>query len=97
MPKQQGDILTDDNGELIFASGDIAVGDATQLHTRDLLYSRPAEYKQYPTVGLGIEDYLGDENKDDVISLARKELVGDGQNVETILYDDELKINSFYE
>lgn len=100
MATVQGDILVDENGELLFADGDLAVGDATLFHTRDILATQPGEYKQFPTIGAGIADYIGDEDINELIRAGRRSLINDGQKVESFKIDSvtkELIIKSWYE
>ena len=98
--KIQGDILTTDNGDLIFSDGDFAVGNATLLHTRDLIRSQKGEYKEFPTIGAGIENFCDDESPEDMLRTVRKELISDTQKVNKIQYSEttgKLIIDSWYE
>jgi len=95
--RTMGDILTSSLGELIIIGGDISVGDATIEHTRDILVSHKGEYKQYPTLGVGIQDFLNDDGVEDMIRTVRQELVKDGQTVNSLKYiNGQLIINSEY-
>jgi len=96
----QGDIVTDDNGDIVIADGDILVADCTPLHTRDILRTHRGEYKQHPTIGAGIENFTDDESSEDMLRTIRKELIKDGQKVQTLRYNEtngQLQINSWYE
>jgi|SRR5690554_6909599 len=95
----QGDIVTDNNGNLQFTSGDVMLVDATHYHTRDILQSEPGEYKETPLIGVGIQSFTHEENVQELKSTIRRELQRDGQRVDTVKIDDkgDILINSWYE
>lgn len=94
-----GDILTSDEGELIIQDGDLVVGDSSLLHSRDLIISHPGEWKQNPTIGVGIQDFTDDDDTETLLRRVRQELIKDGQKVNKIIYTGENKliIDSEYE
>ena len=87
-------------GDIVIADGDVLVAECTMLHTRDILRTHRGEYKQNPTIGAGIENFANDEQSDEMIRTLRKELIKDGQKVQTLTYNQtngQLQINSWYE
>lgn len=52
------DLLEDNNGDLSILNGDLEVGFSDEQHQADLLVAFKGEYKQYPLMGIGIENYL---------------------------------------
>ncbi len=81
------DFLTDENtNELLFVNGDFAFGDSTKLNQKHLLLSNKGDYKQSPTIGVGINTALHDEDSGDLMRSIRIEMVRDGMTV------DDLKI-----
>lgn len=52
------DILTDDDGDLVFADGDIVIGASDQQHVLDILDSQPGETKEFPLSGFGAINYI---------------------------------------
>lgn len=68
-------------GHLQIHNGDFVVGEATKQHQRKLLITQKGEYKQHPLVGVGIANYLDDENPDDLLRETRKQFVQDGMAV----------------
>lgn len=96
--KVMGDILTTNEGELLMQGGDVLVGDALLYHQRDIVVSNPGEWKQNPATGVGIAEYLDDDDPEAMTRLVRQQLTLDGQRVEKVQYDDTgLKIRGWYE
>jgi len=82
------DILLDDTtDDLLYKNGDLVMGDPTKQHQKHLLIANKGEYKQYPTVGVGIMNFMMDENPDDMVREIRREFARDGMVV------NDLKIN----
>lgn len=52
------DILLDDNDDLLIQNGDFVIGESEQQEVEAILRAYPGWYKQFPTVGVGIMDYL---------------------------------------
>ena len=58
--QQVQDILLSDEYDLaISASGDFELGYSDQQHVILLIESNKGTWKQFPTIGVGIEQYLG--------------------------------------
>lgn len=55
------DILLDDDGGLTITGGDLVIGAADQQHQRVLLLTAPGESTQHPTTGIGLVNYLEDD------------------------------------
>lgn len=82
MPK---DYLIDySTGHLQIRNGDFVMGEATEQHQRRLLMAHKGEYKQHPLSGVGLSNFIDDENPDDMIREIRTQLVQDGMTVNTI-------------
>ena len=52
------DILRDENGGLLFANGDFAIGQSDQQHVLDILDIQPGELKEFPLAGFGVINYI---------------------------------------
>ena len=80
------DILTEDaSGDLMVSrQGDLMIGDATLLHQRDLIMASEGEYKQNPMVGIGVVNFLDDEEPDDLKRKIRSQFTTDGMNVKSV-------------
>jgi len=52
------DILRDENGDLMFAKGDFAIGQSDQQHVMDIFDLQPGELKEFPLAGFGAINYI---------------------------------------
>ena len=52
------DILRDENGGLLFANGDFAIGQSDQQHVEDILDLQPGELKEFPLAGFGAINFI---------------------------------------
>lgn len=84
------DILTD-GGDLGVQGGDLLIGFSDLQHQEHLLIAQKGMYKQYPDVGVGIENFLNDSEIDDMLDMVRTEFVKDGMTVTKLLYNEETK------
>jgi hypothetical protein len=58
MSEQTFDIVLDDDGELVASSYDFKTGDAVNNYLRYILDAFPGNYKEFPVLGVGIDQYL---------------------------------------
>lgn len=82
------DYLLNDANDLVIKNGDFVIGDATKQNQKKLLMINKGEYKEFPNVGVGLMNFLDDEEPDELIREIRREMVKDGMTVE------ELKVNN---
>ncbi len=75
------DLLTDANGEFIIRNNDLVVGQADQALIAHLLKTRKGDMSWEPTVGVGVADYLDDDNPLLLRRAARLELERDGVTI----------------
>lgn len=78
------DFLVTENGALKIENGDLVVGDATLQHQKDLLIAQKGEFKEFPEIGVGIANTLGDENPQQLLSQIRRNFQYDGMTVNQI-------------
>ncbi len=57
------DILLDENGELLFRNGDFIVGPSDKQSIQSILNAFPGWWKQFPTLGVGMTQYLNSRDK----------------------------------
>jgi hypothetical protein len=77
--------IADEDGDLDFSSGDIGKGETTTLHQRRLLMASKGEYKQYPTIGVGVTDFILDEVGDDELKqIVTTEFENDGMTIKQL-------------
>ena len=72
-------------GHMQMRDGDFVMGEATKQHQRKLMMTQKGEYKQNPLTGVGVANYLDDENPDDLMRETRKQFVQDGMTVNKLL------------
>ena len=83
--------------DLQVVDGDFVIGDATQQNQKQLLFASPGGYKQYPTIGVDIMNYLKDENFNDLLSAIRQQFVLDGMTVNNLSYvNGQISVNAQY-
>ena len=76
------DLLLDEDLDLAIVRGDVVVGESTLQHQALLLLSNKGEWRESPTVGVGLNRYLlEDAPADELRQVIRKELERDGQRV----------------
>lgn len=83
--------------DLQIVNGDFVTGDATLQNQKLLLFAAPGNYKQYPTVGVDIFNYLKDDEQADMMRSIRQQFSQDGMNVQALSYENgQLKIVAPY-
>lgn len=85
------DILIDE--DLEFEDGDFAIGISDKQHIKHILKAYKGEFKEFPELGVGIEQMINDDNYMDVLIEAKKNLQYDGVEVKNIKFTDEGKLN----
>ena len=70
--------------DLQIVNGDFVIGDATIQNQKLLLFAAPGAYKQYPTVGVDIMNFLKDDNQADMMRSIRQQFTQDGMNVQQL-------------
>lgn len=80
------DFILDLDDDILFKDGDLAIGESTELHQRDLVVAMPGEFRQWPTIGAGIRTELLNSITPDEIRVAlQRELERDGLRVARLL------------
>jgi hypothetical protein len=88
------DAVTND---LQIVNGDFVIGDATLQNQKQLLFASPGAYKQYPTVGVDIMNFLKDENSSDLLRAIRQQFINDGMTVNNLAYSNgQVNVNAVY-
>ena len=82
-------------------AGDFAIAESTNQHTQDILVAQPGEYLSDLFLGVGIIDFVMDDEVGDseIKQVVRRELKRDGQVVDRLLLIDNLTMDlkSYYE
>lgn len=83
------DILLDTDYDLQIANGDLVIG-ASELQHQELLLVLPrASLKEFPNATVGIEDFLNENNIEDMCGEIRRCFTNDGMSVKSINYDEQ--------
>jgi hypothetical protein len=91
------DILTDPiSGDLLDKNGDDVIGDATEQHQNDLLLAQEGWYKQSPTTGVGITEFLLSEDPTEMLRKIRMQFTADGMIINKLKAAPTLQINAEY-
>jgi hypothetical protein len=61
MNKRMG-ILLDETGDVMIHNGAMVVGDVSLQNQYMILVAQKGEFKEHPTLGVGISDMLGDDD-----------------------------------
>lgn len=77
------DILCDETGDIAAKNGDFVLGDATFQHQQDLMTATEGEYKFDPLTGVGLAEFLDDEDPSEMMRKIRMQFAKDGMNVKT--------------
>jgi hypothetical protein len=76
------DLLQDTDGDLLIENGDFKIGASDNQHQEDIIGAYPGDWKQFPLVGVGINDYSGSTGmKATVESQIRQQLIADGYKI----------------
>ena len=81
------DIILEDN-DLLIEDGDFVVRDATKQNQALLLMSQKGEWKQNPTVGVGIGDWLKGEKQGGLKAEIKKQFGDDGMKILKVLIEN---------
>lgn len=81
------DMLQDEEGDILLKDGDVVWGESTTQHQRDILLVRPGDFKVSPR-GVGLGDYIDDEDPEEMLRNARKQFVKDGMTVQKLTVNE---------
>ena len=92
------DILLDTNGDLSFQNGDVVIGYSDNQHQEHILIANKGEYREFPELGVGIEQILDDDDYISVLIEAKKNHEYDGMKINNIKFEENgnLNIDGYY-
>lgn len=92
------DLMLTEDFDLQVANGDLVVGDATFQSQELLILMMPGELRQFPTRGVGVRNYLLEDQAGGLNGAIKRELERDGVQVDRIRKQGEtLQISGQYE
>jgi hypothetical protein len=92
-------ILLDENGDIMIKNGSMVIGDSTLQNQYMILAAQKGEFKEYPMLGVGISDILGDDDVLEWKKRIREEFARDDMKVNNIdlnLQIGDIKIEAHY-
>ena len=90
------DILCDEDGEIACVHGDLFIGESTVQHQADLLEANEGEYKQNPTTGIGLRNFLDDEDPREMLRKIRIQFTKDNMEVTKLTFATDLIVKASY-
>ena len=98
MARQMIDIALDTNEDATIVSGDFVQEESTAQHQRQLILNNKGDFKQNPTICVGVSEYTDDENFSSLIRAISVEFTRDGMDVKSITLSPAgiIKSDAFY-
>ncbi|QKX04878.1 oxidase [Aquimarina sp. TRL1] len=91
------DFLLDQNDDLLIKNGDFVTGDSTDKHQEHILIAHKGEFKEFPAIGVGISDYLLEDNLKDAIKEIKRQFEYEGIKINKIeVANGEINIDASY-
>lgn len=84
MAKQMMDIELDANEDITIQGGDFVIDESTAQHQRQLLLNNKGDFKQNPTICVGVVKYMDDESVSNLIRAISIEFARDGMDVQSV-------------
>jgi hypothetical protein len=89
MAKEMNDLLLTTDEDLAIQGGDFVIAEATARHQQQLLLNNKGDYKENPTVGVGVFRYIDDEDYRGLIRAVQQEYTRDGMEAVTVQLDKD--------
>lgn len=86
------DILLTDDNDIDIVNGDFNLGYSDNQQQKLILSTNKGDWKEYPILGVGIEDILDNDNYVGVLIEIKKQLQYDGMNVNNVKFEENGKI-----
>lgn len=79
------DFLLDADGDLaVSADGDFVIGESSSQDIYSLLTASPGDYKQHILAGVGLDNYLLDDDPADMLREIKRQLDAEGIKVDKV-------------
>lgn len=82
------DLVLNDNGDLGIANNDLQIGFSDLQQQEHILVAQKGSVKEFPDLGVGIENFINDSDIDGLLSEVRAEFEKDGMTVTKIDYNE---------
>lgn len=93
------DYLLDTDFDLRIENGDFVVGESSAQHQQLLLLLEKGELRQYPLTGVGLKNFLNDDNLGELYQEIQKQFKADGLSVNRLkIYNDgQMELDASYQ
>ena len=103
MAREMRDIGLTGGQVLTIAGGDFVIVESTGEHQRQLLVNNKNDFKQNPTICVGLLGYVDDEGPDNIMRATTQQFMGVGMEVVNLVPSgsdvmgvDKIFVNAFY-
>ena len=94
MAKRKMDIGLGNHRRLVIVNGDFVIVESTGEHQVQLLLNGKGDFKDNPTIGVGVLDYINDEDIKDLPGVVSQQYTQDGMEVKSVTMSVTGIINS---
>ena len=85
------------DGDLYIENGDLVIAESDLQHQEDILRSDKGHNKEFPLMGVGLEEFLNDDNIIGMVNEVRRQFKADGMTVNNVLYSlGKLEVDANY-
>lgn len=93
------DYLLDNDFDLRIENGDFVAGESSAQHQQLLLLLEKGELRQYPLTGVGLKNFLNDDNLGELYQEIQKQFKADGLTVNRLkIYNDgQMELDATYQ
>jgi hypothetical protein len=93
------DILLNKTGDLDIQNGDIVIDYSDNQHQEHILLANKGDYKEFPELGVGINNMLNEDDFLPFLIEAKKNLQYDGMRINNIKFEENgnLNIDGYYQ
>jgi hypothetical protein len=75
--------------DLDIANGDLVTGEATEQHQQLLLTTVKGDWKENPTIAVGLFGFLKDNDAEGLLGEIKQEFERDGMRVDSLSFDGQ--------
>jgi len=92
------DIILNKTGDLDIQNGDIILGYSDNQHQEHILLANKGDYKEFPELGVGINNMLNEDDYMPFLIESKKNLEYDGMKINNIKFEENgnLNIDGYY-
>lgn len=87
------DIYTNIDHDVEFSNGDFIIDYSDSTHIQDIIESFPGEWKEFPTLGVGLMQYLNSSGKEQELkNEIKRQITADGYSIDTLTIEGDFDI-----